>query len=115
MRTFLPRMISGVLVLVQMFCIGIDHFSKSALYLRNFTLPDGASRIDPPLLFFLAHLHSSTECAVNANQMERNYFSCNEETSTCIIDIKRTSPGDRPVGYAAFVLKGNGINLSLNA
>ena len=67
MLTFSVCMILGVLV-------GIASFSKSTLYLRNFTLPDGASRIDSSRSFYLLPLHSSTECAVYAYQMEKTPF-----------------------------------------
>ena len=114
MRTFSVCMILGVLVLVQRINLGIASFSKSTIYLRKFTFPDGALKKDRSRSFLshFIHIRSSTECAVLIYQLKGNYFSFNEKTSTCIFDYDRPFPGYRP-GFTDFVSKGNGINLFL--
>lgn len=110
MRTFSVCMILGVLVLVQRIYLGIASFSKSTIYLRKFTLPDGDRFRSFSSLYI--HTRSSTECAVLVYQLEVNYFAFNEKTSTCIFEYDGTFPGYRP-GCTNFVSKGNGINLFL--
>ena len=52
MRTFSVCMVLGVLVLVQRINLGTASFSKSTIYLRKFTFPDGALKnTDHPIRF----------------------------------------------------------------